>query len=137
MLATNIAKVSLTKIQYYFTKTSLVQMRTLAVGIKTKMRLFIIGDAALYDIAVATAKTRIFLKSRFINANLPTDTAAVFTLVGYTLKIFVIFRLTEGFFLLMLRQQIFLSLLLPRPLMPYPDMVNFPHLPPMVIVPLN
>jgi hypothetical protein len=92
MLTADVTKISLPELKDNLAKPLLIQMRTPVVGTKLEMRLSVIGDAPLYDLAVTPVKTLISPQGLGVNADLPSDATAVLALVGNTLKAFVIFR---------------------------------------------
>ena len=70
-------------------------MWTPVISAKFKMRISVIGDTLLYDIAVDSVKTLISLKGISVNAYLPSDTTAMLALISDTFKAFVIFRCVQ------------------------------------------
>jgi hypothetical protein len=90
MLAADIAKILLARVDYYLAKSSLVKMRASPVRTHAKPRLIIALNALNYPFGISGVELAIFFHSAFINIDLPPDAAAVRALVSHAGKLAVV-----------------------------------------------
>jgi hypothetical protein len=92
MLAANVAKMILAKLNNNSAKPLFIQMGTTLALTEPEMRLTLLRDTCTDTLCISPSACGVFLRSLAVNINLPTDTTAMPTPICDARKILIIFR---------------------------------------------